>query len=360
MSLSKRHFCVLCETSAQLIPIKTIKHPYHYINNNGEYDMTYGYCSHCFSIQIMDLLDPNIIYDGKYNILPNFKTYNWIQHNISFVQFIVSSIETKQPLIEIGSSSFILGKHLIDYYPDFTVFDISLEGCNQIEDVQYIEGNCETYDFKENSNIIMSHVFEHLYEPKKFIANCAKNGVKNIIISIPNMNDDKILYTCSQHTFMYNDNDIECLFQTYDYKCCNKSFFVTKDESFPCLFFHFTLDTQDTSVVLRSIDKNRHLNSLQLLQNPIVVKQNTFIATAGMFSCTTYQLIENKENIVGFIDQNPKLHGSLFANTNIPIFSYDKLKEYDGDCNIIVYSPRKKDIVNCIQKVNPKINIICL
>ena len=37
-----RKTCVLCETSAQLIPIKTIKHSYQYIDNNGEYDMTYG------------------------------------------------------------------------------------------------------------------------------------------------------------------------------------------------------------------------------------------------------------------------------------------------------------------------------
>jgi hypothetical protein len=56
---------------------------------------------------------------------------------------------------------------LIEYYKDYTVFDYSLDQAIRRDNVNYIEGNCENFDFPQDSNIIMSHVFEHLYEPKK-------------------------------------------------------------------------------------------------------------------------------------------------------------------------------------------------
>jgi hypothetical protein len=136
------------------------------ICSNITWDMTYGYCKQCLSVQLKTLLDPNILYDKNY-IQPNSASYNWVQHNISFIDFIVKCVNTNIPLIEVGSSSFVLGRHLIEYYKDYTVFDYSLDQAIRRDNVNYIEGNCENFDFPQDSNIIMSHVFEHLYEPKK-------------------------------------------------------------------------------------------------------------------------------------------------------------------------------------------------
>jgi len=150
--------------------------------------MKYGYCEKCYSVQLKTLLDPNILYDKNY-VQPVSSSYSWVKHNISFISFIINSVNINKSLIEIGSSTFVLGKHLIEYYKDYTIFDYSLEQTGKKDGVKYIERNCENYNFPENSNIIMSHVFEHLYDPQKFIENCKNNNVENIIISIPNMND---------------------------------------------------------------------------------------------------------------------------------------------------------------------------
>lgn len=237
--LKHRDFCVLCEPASILIPIKTLKSSYYLIENTEEYDFTYGYCENCFSIQAMTLLNPEILYDGDKLILPYSNSYGWVQHNVSLVQFVISSININENLLEIGASSFTLGKHLIEYYKDYTVFDFSLKANNKRNDVKYIEGNCENYQFEKGTNILMSHVFEHLYEPKKFIENCFKNSVKNIIISVPNMEHQNPFNVTSQHTFLYSAEDIEYIFSLYKYKCMKKNIFDTNDASFPCFFFIF-------------------------------------------------------------------------------------------------------------------------
>lgn len=352
-----RQNCVFCDDNNKLISIQKLKEPYHVINNKGEYEVEIGYCENCYSLQLMNLLNPDILYDGNYYIVP-CANYNWNQHNISLIQFIVSSINTSEPLIEVGSSSFVLGKHLIDYYKDYTVFDFSLSSCEKRSDVKYIEGNCENYKFEKNTNIIMSNVFEHLYEPKKFIENCSNNNVKNIIISIPNMNDNNVFHITQQHTFVYNDKDIKHIFESCNYKCMKEVFFNTNDQSFPCLFFYFSLNIDESiTPTPRYIDETRHLYSFNLLKNKINVPPNTFISTASMISVKLFSMIKNQENIIGVIDMNGKLHDQIFANTTIKIYPYEYLQNFDETSNIVVFQ-KKNDITKCIRKFNEKINII--
>jgi len=240
------------------------------------------------------------------------------------------------------------------------VFDYSLEQAVRRDNVKYIEGNCETYDFGKNANIIMSHVFEHLYEPQLFIKNCKKSGVENIVIAIPSMNNLNDLNVFNQHTFLYSENDIEYIFGLHNYKSIKHTTYNVNDGSFPCFFFHFVL--QEAPVIIdRTIIINRHL-FMQNILKPITVPKNTIIATAGMMALTFYSLITNQENVVGIIDANSALHGKLFGATEHLIQSYESLlyhPEYNtSDANILVFGYRKPDIIACIRKINGLINII--
>jgi hypothetical protein len=102
----------------QCVPIGTI---------NNSWEIEYGYCENCYSVQLMKLADPEILYDKNYFQPLNY-TYLWIQHNIAFTKFIIDNLDTdtNNKITEVGSSSFCLGKHLIHYYKDYTVFDYSL------------------------------------------------------------------------------------------------------------------------------------------------------------------------------------------------------------------------------------------
>ena len=350
-----RNKCILCDFHLKyLCSIKNYKRlclpeP----DSTNVWDMTYGYCDNCYSVQLMTLLDPNILYDGNY-FQPLNKSYIWVQHNISFIQFIIYHLGIDQPIIEIGSSSFCIGKHLMHYYKDFTVFDYSLSSCDKKENINYIEGNCETYDFKENSNIIMSHVFEHLYEPKLFIQNCKKNKIQNIFISIPKMNLTNHNIN-EQHTFLYNENDIEYIFSLYNYKLNKFNNFVSNDNSFHCLFFHFTF-TECTQIE-QIIIKNRHLYTKYFFENKITIPANSYICPASSYTPSLYDKISNPENIIGVIDINKLKTDKYFGFTKLQIKTYEEL--IDKDATVIVHtSSINKNIIQTIRKHNSTISIL--
>jgi hypothetical protein len=362
MNIYKREFCVLCHEKQRLLTINTINIPVNPLRileeeNVNFYNLQYGYCDKCYSVQIMTLLDPNLLYGNNY-ALPNPKCYNWIQHNIGFVNFIVSSLKPSVPIIEIGSSSFVIGKHLLHYYPNYTVFDYTIKDAVKIDQVKYIEGNCEEYNYPLNSNIIMSHVFEHLYNPKIFLSNCKKNNVENIIISVPSMNELNELFVFNQHTFLYNDTDIEYIFGNYGYKSITKKFFNTNDNSFPCLFLHFKL-TNTNNNIERQITLNRHLFTKNILTT-LTIPNKTIIATAGMHATIVFSIIENKENILEIIDSNTNIHGKYFCNSKHIVKPYEILKKYKSDTSILVFGYRKSDIINMIKEINDSIKIIIL
>lgn len=360
MKTITRTKCVLCADS-QLISFSKFEQPvYECVDvgiQNDSWEIEFGYCATCYSVQLMQLADPEVIYDKNYYQPLNY-THLWIQHNISFTKFIIDNLNTdgENSITEIGSSSFCLGKHLIHYYKDYTVFDYSLGQAIRRDDVEYIEGNCEIYDFKPDTNIVMSHVFEHLYEPAKFINNCKRNGVKNIFIAVPSMKDNNQLHISNQHTFAYSENDIEYIFGLHNYRLNDEIAYDSKDTSFQCLFFHFVL-TAEPIVVERQIDMTRHTFSTNLLSQKIIVPENTFMSTCGMWSIITYALIENKENIIGVIDYNKDKHNKWFSTTNILVYPYEQLTLHDSS-HILVIHPMKKNIVDTIKKANDKINII--
>ena len=362
MKTFTRTSCVLCPNS-NLFSFSKFEHPVYECvpveTKNESWEIEFGYCENCYSVQLMTLADPEVIYDKNYFQPLNY-THLWIQHNISFTKFIIDNLNTdvNNPITEIGSSSFCLGKHLIHYYKDYTVFDYSLGQAIRRDGVKYIEGNCETYDFKPDTNIIMSHVFEHLYEPKNFINNCLQNGVKNIFISVPSMNDNNQLHIGVQHTFAYSENDIEYIFGLHNYKLSDKIVYNTKDSSFPCLFFHFEL-IQEPVMVQREIDLSRHIFSTNLLSQKITVPENTFISTCGMGSIIAYALIKNKENVIGVIDYNKDKQNKWFSTTKLMIYPYEHLSSYQSSHILVIHS-KKKNIINMIKKVNDKINIILM
>lgn len=353
----KRTHCLFCD--ACLSSIKKINQPiYECIDGeNGDWTMEYGYCPECFSVQLMSLMEPEILYDEHY-FQPLNQSYLWIHHNISFVQFIIHHLntDTHNSILEIGSSSFCLGKHLSLYYPKYTVFDYTLKNANPKENITYIEGNCETYQFTENT-IVLSHVFEHLYNPKAFIQNCCKNKVKNIFIAVPSMEDPNQLHVTNQHTFLYSEKDLEYLFGLSQYKVNGKVQYNSTDHSFPCLFYHFVW-TDSVVQVERQYSNTRHLYTYHYLTQQFTIPEKTFLSTCGMFSLITYELIVNKENVLGIIDTNQKKQGKRFGNTQLLVYPYAKLKTYGKETSILVIHPKMNNIIQQIKDTNTDIQIL--
>jgi hypothetical protein len=101
----------------------------------------------------------------------------------------------------------------------------------------------ETYDCKEKKDItILSHVFEHLYEPLSLF----KINTKYIAISVPNLPKYLENFTLNflniEHTFHFEEKHIEIFFNNNQYKLIEKASFL--DHS---LFFIF--EKQECQIV---------------------------------------------------------------------------------------------------------------
>ena len=165
MFISRKQ-CVLCQTKAlktfvtmENFPIKCCNDDQ---NQHINWNLVIGNCEYCGSVQQMNLLNPEILYGGKY---PLDTTHSpiWNKHHDDFSDFIKSTLDTSKHIVEVGSSSQVLIKRLHSLYKNYTVFDFSIETANKLDGVQYIAGNCENYQFDSNIVIIMSHVFAVSY-----------------------------------------------------------------------------------------------------------------------------------------------------------------------------------------------------
>ena len=104
------------------------------------------------------------------------------KHYELLCDFIITNKMTDSySFFEVGGSYGRLAKLIINYYKDkdnnvnnytsfnYQILEFNIEYYPSIENVEYISGNCESYEFKNTKTLIMSHVFEHLYDPRLFL-----------------------------------------------------------------------------------------------------------------------------------------------------------------------------------------------
>jgi hypothetical protein len=152
-----------------------------------------------------------------------YNTPIWKEHHRLLCNFICENIERdKKEIIEIGGYSGVLANLIKqkDNSIKYTILDLCDINPN-IENVKFINRNCETFNFDKNASIVMSHIFEHLYDPNKFINNMKENNIQNVFISIPNMKA-QIKNKCipivhQEHTFFCDYNTIIYLFSLGGY-----------------------------------------------------------------------------------------------------------------------------------------------
>lgn len=290
-------------------------------------DQEFGSCSSCGCVQLMSLIEPIVLYRNNHN--ETYNTPTWKQHHSTFADFIINN-DVGSDVIEIGGTPATL-------YPFLTHLNYNIMNiCHQeTNEVPFILGNCETYTFDNRSDLVLSHVFEHLYNPRKFIENIESCGVKRVFISIPNMDVQlkaKSPYCVSnEHTFFVNYGVICRLFGQCGYKC--KSFVEFKNHSY---FFMFELgssveyqDNTDTQSYLDAFKDIFETANLRFEKNISDKYEVSFIAPGGHFGQLVHYYMQPK-SLTGFLDNDVTKQYKRVYGTNYTVFPYDKLKEYKG------------------------------
>jgi hypothetical protein len=356
-----RTSCVICGLSDFDTLIRISHFPVMAISNDlvseDFYDFEPMICNNCKCLQLRNLVDPNILYSDVY--MNAAFSPSWSHHHEHFKRFITSNTDTRS-FMEIGANrGELYGLLKVDNPIKYSVLDMYRHK-DLPDDVEFIEGNCETFDFTGRDTLILSHVFEHLYSPIPFIRKISKSNVKSVFISIPNfealLKDRSSLIIHSQHTFYCGVDYIEYMFSLHGYSMTH----VYQYDG-PCksVMIKFELNNA-VPRAMPSTDiaefKDIYIDKVSSIRK-LVIPPNSYITPAGIYGQYLYFFLEDKRNIIGFLDNNPERHGKTLYGTGKRVFLPNSIK-YDGANILVCESIYTKEIVAGLIKLNTDANII--
>jgi len=301
-------------------------------------DCVFGACNTCGCIQLKTLVDPAKLYENSHNSTENTPT--WKEHHRLFADFISQRADTT--LLEVGGNSGTLYNLLSSKISNYTILDIC-DSPKRPSTVSFIQGNCEEFDFTGHNHIALSHTFEHLYQPKRFVENLSKAQVPSVFISIPNINhlynSKNISIIHNEHTFFVGDSEIRNLFSRYRYSCSANYLFKSHS-----LFYHFVYEPNTVPLTLintmqRSIHLKEYLSAFERSIKDITIEGPCFICPAGHYGQKIYYYMpQYHANIIGFIDNDPSKQGKRVYGTPVYVYSPEILKTYNNPIYVILYA----------------------
>src|SRR5210317_543402 len=193
-------------------------------------------CKDCLIYQTKFIGNVNIIYDY------NAKSHGSIRNNmdILFSKFIVDNDDIKN-IAEIGGGNGSLSDIIMDTNSkiNYTIIDPTYSG--SINNKKIINKYFEDVSINEIEvdTIVMSHVFEHFYEPSKILEKFKnRDTIQNIYLNFPDLesyikegnyhvlNPEHIYYACNNYIIL--------IFEKYGFELIKKYFHENHS-----VFFHF-------------------------------------------------------------------------------------------------------------------------
>lgn len=291
-------------------------------------------CEECGTSQIKYLGDIGEVYKINHADGTGITMHNMHQSKLDFILKHKSNIDG---ILEIGSSKGILSDLIID----------SLETNYCIIEPSYF-GNYEKktviHDFYENvddtsiesNTLIMSHVFEHFYEPLEIIDKIEKNkNIENIFLTFPNLEqyvEDNIFHVLNtEHTFYVDNNIIQQLFLKYGFELEEKKFFGVHSVHF--YFKRVKNSNKEIKLWNEKHDVEKYYNGAIELVNRYnnIIDSNLdkdiylFPASCHSIFLTIFGLKYHK--LKGMIDNSPNKINKKMYGINLPIYSFTETME---------------------------------
>lgn len=330
-------------------------------------------CINCGCVQLENLINPSKLYENS--IYMTYNTPTWKKHHELFADFIIeNSGDIGVKFLEIGGSTAVLAKHIISRTPetDYTIMDMCSIPPSFGENItiKYIQNNCEEYEYDAHHVLIMSHVFEHLYEPQKFIEIISKN-VNEIFISIPDMiellkqKDNAIINI--EHTFFCDTTYIIYMFKQFGYVC--RQIYEFEGNS---VFYHFIKKNATITETVFALPITSNVYLLETITNYFIEREhkirdisiNTphcFICPSGHYGQLTYNYLNiiNKQKVLGFLDSDIMKIGSRVYGTNLQTYAKSHIQKYTKDITVIIVSERfRNEIRKELLELNRNIRFI--
>jgi predicted SAM-dependent methyltransferase len=301
-------------------------------------DMIFCECTKCGCVQIKNLIDNKILYQNNHNI--DVVGEIWEEHYEKFVSFI--DVEDKI-VLEISDPSAKIASKIKNYDKWFIVEpNPNLDSSKNIIFIKEFFDDDFTIDNKIDI-IIHSHLFEHIFDPNKFIKKC-NNILKNdgkMFFSVPNLeiilkdgnSPNNVLHF--EHTFYYDNIIIDFILNKNGFKVNKMEYY--KNHS---IFYEVEkCDVNEVSIDYQNIKKffmdsyKKHINNISNINQKIIDK-NTFLFASHISS--QFYLFNglNKDKIICLLDNSNSKENKYLYGTNLITKKPNIINNYD-ECVVI-------------------------
>lgn len=220
-------------------------------------------CEACKSYQTQFLGNVDIIYDYNAN------SHGTIRSSMDelFASFIIKNQNIKS-IVEIGGGNGGLSDIILEKQNSitYTVVDPTYSGNKKNKTIKntYFE-NIPDNEITADT-IVMSHVFEHFYEPAKIMKRFKDiSSIQHIFLNFPDLEsyikDDNYHVLNPEHIFYVENNFIVCLYENYGFQL--KNIYYHQKHS---VFFEF--------------ERCNTINNLNLLT---LINENSIAEVSGFF-----------------------------------------------------------------------------
>jgi len=367
-----RTHCVICDDNT-FIHVANLYNTINIVSttelhDNEIKDLQFMGCLNCGCVQLKNLFLQSEIYSQPLQVFdgPAIR-----KHHDLFCDFIINNINYEEELFEIGGAYGNLAKRIIKNYSEYNsnirykILEYNANHYPLIDNVEYITGDCEVYNYDGINTIIMSHVFEHLYRPRDFLKKISNTAVQNILISIPDMDNLTLTGDLNNlnilHTFYINTPYIVYLFNQYGFNLkktenyySNSNFYYFKKEAVLNVvsYKNLELPTQQKIFYEESIKNIKKIN----------INKPFYICPSGFYGQFIYFHLndETKENLLGFLDGDKFKINKRLGGTKLHIFEKNIIAD-KNEINVLISSSKHtNEIRDELLSYNKNITFITL
>lgn len=367
-----RTHCVICDNNT-FTPVADLYNTINIVSTTALHEnevkqLHFVGCVNCGCVQLKNLFLQSEIYSQPLQVFdgPAIR-----KHHDLFCDFIINNINYDEELFEIGGAYGNLAKRIIKNYSErnlnikYKILEYSAEHYPAIDNVEYITGDCEMYNYNGASTVIMSHVFEHLYCPRDFVKKISNTDIRNIFISIPDMDNLMMNGDLNNlnilHTFYINTQYIVYLFN-------QNGFNLEKLENYNSNsnFYYFKKEVVINAVSYKNLElptqqRIFYEKSVETIKK-ITINKPFYICPSGFYGQFIYFHLNNatKQHLLGFLDgDNFKINKRL-SGTDLHIFEKGAIAEKPEVVVLISSSKHTTEIRDELLSYNKNITFITL
>jgi len=297
-------------------------------------------CNKCKTVQTKYIGELSIIYN-------NYPTsaYGSIRNklNVEFAE-VIHDNKNINSIVEIGAGNGELSDILLEKKNySYTIIDPSYSGITSNRTVLPLYFENLDLDTISCDTIVMSHVFEHFYNPINILKKLSNiSSLKFVHLALPDLDsfiEDGTYHVLNpEHTFYVTNQFIIDIFNYYGFKLNTiqthhrHSIFIEfeKASNLVSLPFPININTEEKVMIFfnRLLENIKHVNS-NMSELP------TYIWPCSMHTMFSLSFGLNKKNITAALDNSPSKINKYLYNFEIPTKAFSS----------IINMPEKKIII---------------